>query len=96
MDDKLPAHRILDNAAFVYFDAAPTYGSMNGAVQIELASRTLTPTGGRPGDIAVEFVINTHLRCSPAAALSLRDAIDAALELLKQPQTSPAAAAKLN
>ena len=33
MADELPTHRTLDNAAFIYFDAAPTYGTMNGAVQ---------------------------------------------------------------
>jgi len=37
-----------------------------------------------------------RLRCSPAAALNLRNAIDTSLKMLEQPQQAPAATAKLN
>lgn len=94
MSDELPPHRTLDQAAFVYFDAAPTYGIMNGAIQVELASRVMRPDGP---NVAVEFLITGHIRCSPIAASSLRDALDAALKMLDKPQAEPsAAAAKLN
>ena len=82
-------------APFVYFDLAPTYGVLGGAVQIELASRIMiqNPDGG----VDVKFITTTHLRCSQAAAEHLRDAINAALKLLEQPQKEQISAArKLN
>jgi hypothetical protein len=97
MADLPPPYRTSDQAAFIYFDAAPTYGTLNGAVQIELVSRVMRPIGPGPTDIAVEFLITDHIRCSPAAAISLRDALNRALELLQQPQAAPATEAnKLN
>lgn len=78
-------------APIIYFDIAPTYGVMNGAVQIELASRILIPDGQKTG---VEFVINGHLRCSPAAAMHLANAIAEALKMLEQPNAPQAAASK--
>jgi hypothetical protein len=65
-----------------------------GAVQVELASRTLNPLSD--GSVEIKFVTSGRLRCSPAAALHLRNSLDAALRMLEQPQPSPAAAAKLN
>ena len=65
-------------------------GVNNGAVQIELAASTLMPeaTGVR-----VEVLLTAHLRCSPAAAIALRGAIDKALEMLQQGQQQAAAPA---
>ncbi|MBB4142730.1 hypothetical protein [Rhizobium rhizoryzae] len=68
-------------APFIYFDVVPTNGIFNGAIQIELASRIIIP--GDP-DPKIEFLINGHLRCSPAAALALRDAINNSLQMLEQ------------
>jgi hypothetical protein len=76
-------------APFVYFDLAPTYGILAGAVQIELASRILLPTAG---GVMVKFIATGRLRCSPAAAGHLRDAINESLRLLEQPQQGPGVA----
>lgn len=79
-----PPFHNLGTAPIVYFDLAPTYGVMNGVIQVELAGRTLSPG---PGDATIiDFITTGRLRCSPAAAASLRDAIDKALEMLQQPQ----------
>jgi hypothetical protein len=80
-------------AAFVYFDIIAAPGTMNGAIQSELASRILvaTPDGG----VNIKFISTARLRCSPTAAANLRHSLDLALKMLEQPQESPAAAAKL-
>jgi len=63
-------------APFIYFDAVPTYGTNNGAIQIELAANTILPDGR---GVKIDLAITAHLRCSPAAAVALRDVIDKAL-----------------
>jgi hypothetical protein len=78
-----------DTAPFIYFDVAPTLGTMAGAIQIELAARTLVPSEG--GKVRAEYVVTGRLRCSPAAAAALRQAIDKALDLLKQLQETSGA-----
>lgn len=82
-------------APFVYFDGVPTYGVFNGAIQLELASCVLTPGDGF---VITTFRESAHLRCSPAAALALRESINKALELLEQAAANAqrAAANKLN
>lgn len=66
-------------APFIYFDHAPTFGTQSGAIQVELAARIIAPAqGGTRND----FVLTAHLRCSPNAALELRNAIDKALGML--------------
>jgi len=47
------------------------------------------------GDLS-DIVTIARLRCSPTAALNLRNAIDATLKVLEQPQQAPAATAKSN
>ena len=81
--NELIVYENVDTAPFVYFDLCPTHGILGGAVQIELAARILNAIPGR-------------LRCSPTAALNLRNAIDASLKMLEHPQQSPVAAAKMN
>lgn len=81
-------------APVVSFDIAPAHGVLAGTVQVELASRTLNPLAD--GSVEIKFVTSGRLRCSPAAAMHLRNSLDAALRMLEQPQPSPAAAAKLN
>jgi len=66
---------------------------MNGAIQIELATRILLPGSDA---VLIKFMTSGRLRCSPTAARHLREALDAALKMLDQPQDSPAAASKLN
>jgi hypothetical protein len=83
-------------APLVYFDIVGAYGVMNGAVEIELATRILVP---RPdGSTEVKFLSSARLRCSANAAINLRNGLDGALKMLEQPQANTAAiaAGKLN
>ncbi|WP_141934000.1 hypothetical protein [Bradyrhizobium sp. UNPA324] len=92
-DAASPPYEDVFTAPIVYFDIVPTHGIMNGAIQIELASRILVPSGD---GVLVKFMTSGRVRCSPVAARFLRDALDAALKMLDQPQDAPAAASKLN
>ncbi len=91
---ELIVYENVDTAPFVYFDISPTHGILGGAIQIELAARILNavPDGG----VEIKFITTGRLRCSPTAALNLRNAIDAVLKMLEQQQQSPVAAAKMN
>ena len=91
---EVPPYDNTNGAPFIYFDIAPTFGTFNGAIQVELASRILAP--GPSGIVEVKFLATGRLRCSPSAAGQLRDAIDAALKMLEQPQPAVAASGKLN
>jgi hypothetical protein len=84
----------VDTAPIVYFDMAPAHGVMGGQVQIELACRILNALPD--GSVEIKFMTSGRLRCSQVAALNLRNAIDASLKMLEQPQQAPAATAKLN
>jgi hypothetical protein len=98
-----PTYKNCESAPFVYFDVASTYGMTGGSIEVELAARTLIPM---PGDrVGTEVLCTGRLRCSPAAAVSLRDTLDAALKLYAQaykqaaqnkPPGSPEAAPRLN
>jgi hypothetical protein len=67
-----------ERAPFIYFDGVVTFGVNNGVIQIELAANTIIPEGvGTKNDV----LITAHLRCSPSAAIGLRDAINKALEM---------------
>ncbi len=84
------------NAPFVYFDGAPAYGTIGGAIEIELTSRTLVPTF-TGGELSVEIFPVARLRCSPSAAAALIESLTKALALAKQlaeqAGAAPAAAA---
>ena len=81
-------------APLIYFDAAPTYGVNNGAIQVELAASTVLPDGS--GGVRIDVLITANLRCRPPAAISLREAIDKALEMAQQgAQPSRGARARL-
>jgi hypothetical protein len=73
-----------EQAPFVYFDGVATYGMRAGVVQLELAADTIMPES--PG-IRTDVLITAHLRCSPGAALSLRDTINRVLEMTGTDQT---------
>jgi hypothetical protein len=75
------------NATIVYFDLAPTFGVLAGAIQIELATRILIPTAD--GGAHAKIIATARLRCSPTAARSLRAAIDRSLEMIERPATDP-------
>jgi hypothetical protein len=79
-----------EQAPFIYFDGVTTYGTHNGAIQIELAANTIVPEGK---GVKIDVLITAHLRCSPVAAAGLRESIDKALEMLKQGQQQTAAPA---
>ena len=81
-------------APVVYFDIVGAYGTMNGIIELELATRILVPT--TDGGTEVRFLSSGRLRCSTTTATQLRNALDAALKMLEQPQANPVAASELN
>ena len=73
---------LLKNAAAaerLYFDMAPCYGCNNGVVELVLADRVLQPKPD--GSVQIDMVAVAHLRCSIAAALNLREALDKAIAM---------------
>lgn len=91
----LPGYVESHSVPFVYFDVAPAHGIMNGAIQVELFARTMHPMPSSE-NVQIKFVSTGHLRCSPAAARFLCDALEAAIKMLEKQQESPAATSKLN
>ena len=76
-----------ERAPIIYFDGASCFGHHNGAIQIELAAYLLMPVGAA---VRVDVVQTAHLRCSVAAALALREALDKALAMFHQGRQQPA------
>jgi len=89
MADSLPPYRNVDSAPVIYFDVVGGFGVMAGAVHIEIAGRTLTPNA-HTNEVAVEFATTGRLRCSPAAAANLIEALNGALNMLQVGQQQPA------
>ncbi len=81
-------------APVLYFDIVAAYGTMNGTIETELATRVLLPR--TDGSTDVKFLSSGRLRCSATAALQLRNALDAALKMLEQPQTNSIATTTMN
>jgi hypothetical protein len=81
-------------APLVYFDIVAAYGTMHGTIEVELATRILVPTAD--GATEVKFLSSGRLRCSPTAATNLRNALDAALKMLEQPQANAVATTTMN
>ena len=81
-------------APVVYFDIVAAYGTMHGSIEVELATRILLPS--TDGTTDVKFLSSGRLRCSPTAALQLRNALDAALKMLEQPQANAVATSTMN
>lgn len=79
---------------FVYFDGVTAMGEINGAIQVEVAASVLDPA--EDGTVNVRRVTTAHLRCSPAAAADLVQALQKALELLKNPSAPPAGSGSIN
>lgn len=79
MTDKPPATRNIATAPMIYFDNVPTFGAMNGVVELDLAARVLVPqdNGGPKNELACVG----HLRCSILSVALLRDVIDQALAM---------------
>jgi hypothetical protein len=57
---------------------------MGGLIEIEPATRILVPQAD--GSSAVKLISNGRVRCSPDAAMNLRNGLVSALKLLEQPQ----------
>ncbi len=94
-DSKLPPEYVpVPTAPTVYFDFVPTYGVLSGIIQIELATRALQPL--QDGSVGTPTIETGRLRCNPVAAKFLKDALEAALKMLEQPQAPPPATGKLN
>ena len=74
-------------APFVYFDNVSACGVLAGAIQLELVANALLFVS--PQCSTSELVAVAHLRCSPQAAVHLRDIIQKALDMLGEPQTAP-------
>jgi hypothetical protein len=81
-------------APVLYFDIVSAYGTMHGIIEAELATRVLLPK--TDGTTDVKFLSSGRLRCSPTAALQLRNALDAALKMLEQPQANSVATSTMN
>ncbi|MBA7713602.1 hypothetical protein ES703_122606 [subsurface metagenome] len=91
---QVPTFENRNDVPTIYFDIAPAYAVMSGIVQVELGARTLVPH--QDDSVDVRFVSCARLRCSATAALHLRNALDASLKMLEQPQPNPVGASKLN
>jgi len=74
-------------APVIYFDIVGAYGTMHGAVEIELATRILVPRTN--GATEVKFLTSGRLRCSATAAANLRAGLDAALKMLEPRPPEP-------
>ena len=81
-------------APVLYFDIVAAYGTMNGTIEAELATRVLIPK--TDGTTDVKFLSSGRLRCSPTAAVQLRNALDAALKMQAQPQANATATSTMN
>jgi len=91
----IPKYDNVTSAPYVYFDRVAAHGVIGGAIQLELASRTLIPLPD--GGVEVRFATSGRLRCSPAAAIQLRDAAIAVLKMHDQSEVkTPTATSKLN
>jgi hypothetical protein len=75
-----------ERAPFIYFDGVSCFGHHNGAIQIELAANLLLPIGA---GVRVDVIQTAHLRCSLAAALALREALDKSIAMMQQGQAQP-------
>lgn len=68
-------------APLVYFDSVPVFGAFAGHVEIELAARMLMPKPD--GGVLADMACTAHVRCSPAAAMQLIEALTRAVDMLK-------------
>ncbi len=82
------------NDLFVYFDGVSAFGHVNGAIQVELAANALDAS--EDGSVQVRRVSVAHLRCSPAAAGDLMQALQKALDMLQSSEEAAPASGTLN
>lgn len=67
------------SAPMVFFDSVPSYGTLGGVIEVEIAARVLVSRSD--GTVGVEVISAGHLRCGIEAAASLRDTLDRALTM---------------
>jgi hypothetical protein len=77
-----PALKNIASAPVIYFDAAPALGQANGVVSIVLSAVLLSPM--TDAQVVADGGCVAHLRGTPAAMKSLREAIDKALGMVGQ------------
>jgi hypothetical protein len=70
-----------EQAPFIYFDGVSCLGQHSGTIQLELVAHVLRPEGGA---VMVELIHTAHIRCSPNAAILLRDALDKAIAMVRK------------
>jgi hypothetical protein len=94
-ESTVPPYNNIATAPIVYFDVVAANGMLNGAIEIEVACRHLSPSVS--GGVDITLATSARIRCSPAAAAALKTAIDNSLAMLQQnPQQSVANPGKLN
>ena len=67
------------NAPIIYFEITPGLATIVGVISLTLATRIQVRIAG--GQVDTRDVVVAHLRCTPAAAINLKAAIDQALLL---------------
>jgi hypothetical protein len=84
----IATYRNTENAPVVFFDGPVAWALHDGVVAIELGIRAMVPVGQGLGDVGAETEshICGRLRCSPAAARLLGNAIAKTLEMIETPQ----------
>lgn len=81
---------LLKNAAaapIIYFDNVPALGAFAGHIEVELGARMLMPRADN--SVGAELTCTGHLRCSPAAAAQLVEALTRALDMINKQATAP-------
>jgi len=83
---KTPMMKNAASAPVIFFDDAPAFGTINGAIMIELAAPVVIPQPD--GSVQFEMHCVAKLRCAPAALGSLKQAIDQLLTMQVPPPTA--------
>jgi hypothetical protein len=72
----------IPHAPFVFYDGAPSFGYVNGVINITLAAGRSWV--GSDGKIVNDHVVTAYLRGNVVAAINLRDSLDKAILLAQQ------------
>ena len=67
----------IGHAPIVYFDGVTNFGCNNGVVNVTLGANRYLPDSG--SGVIGDVIVVSHLRCTVAAAMDLRAALDKAL-----------------
>lgn len=96
---QIATYKNTETAPVIFFDGPVAWAIHDGVVAIELGIRAMVPVGDGEGEVpaGTEGHIAGRLRCSPAAARKLHEAIDKILTMLERSQSADAAVVgKLN